>query len=511
MIRISRLLVAAVLIIAPACLDDIERTPIIDEDPIPAPVNLRVIVGDGFVDLRWAPVAEAVSYRVYRTMTANAWTRIAQTADTMLVDANVENGREYLYAVTSVVSSGSESVRSDPAVAVPAVFSILINGGAHYCGSRSIELALTAPSGTSLMRIADRPDQTDAPWRTFQTTAVWELPPGDGTKTVYARFQDENGALSPTVDETIILDTFVRITGLFVTPEPRIFGPGESIHIVMNVEDDETGGRGLVEIEGMTGMTVVLGDDGRGGDPLAGDGVYETDLRLPLDLRGTGLVVSGGFVDRAGNEAPVFESEETIDITDPPASVRLIGVADSTSSRITIRWEESREEHFIAYRIYRAESPGVTEDPALFVRGLDNRAQTSYPDTDVKEGRTYYYRIFVVNDLEETAGSNEIVAHTEDTYPTPVELDDPSSVGETRLTLTWSRNADTDFAEYRIYRSTSPGVTEDSVLAAVISDQHLTWYDDTGIDTLGNSYYYRVLVYDLGGKSTPSNEVTTSP
>ena len=95
--------------------------------------------------------------------------------------------------------------------------------------------------------------------------------------------------------------------------------------------------------------------------------------------------------------------------------------------------------------------------------------------------------------------------------PTAVTLDDPSAVGATRLTLTWSRNPDTDFSQYRIYRSTSPGVTETSVLVATIGDQELTWYDDTGIDTVGNTYYYRVLTYDLGGKFSRSNEVTTNP
>jgi fibronectin type 3 domain-containing protein len=506
------MLLTAVLIIMPACLDDIERTPLIDEEAIPAPLNVRVSVGDGIVDLAWSSVAEAVSYRVYRsTALGGSWTRIAQTADTVHVDANVENGRQYLYTVTSVSSSGLESVRSDPATAVPAVYSLLINGGTEYCGTRTVTLTMTAPSGTALMRIGNLADLTGQPWRTYQASTAWELSAGDGTKTVHAQFQDESGAFSPAISSSVILDTYVGITGLTVTPQPRVYAPGATIHMAMTVEDDETGGEGIAQIEGLTGSTIRLGDEGRGGDVTAGDGVYEVDFQLPLELRGTGLIVSGGFVDRAGNEAQVFESPGTIDITDPPMAVQLIGVIDSTTSRVTIRWAESTEEHFLAYRIYRSEAPGVTETPTMFLRGLDNRSQTSYPDTDVKEAKTYYYRIFVVNDLEETAGSNEIVAHTADAYPTAVTLDDPSAVGATRLTLTWSVNPDTDFHEYRIYRSTSPGVTESSVLVATIDDQELTWHDDAGIDTIGNTYYYRVFTYDVGGKSSRSNEVSTTP
>ena len=55
----------------------------------------------------------------------------------------------------------------------------------------------------------------------------------------------------------------------------------------------------------------------------------------------------------------------------------------------------------------------------------------------------------------------------------------------------------------------APGVTESSNLVTTITSRETTWFDDTGLDTGTNLYYYRVMVYDRGGQSSRSNEVST--
>jgi len=316
--------------------------------------------------------------------------------------------------------------------------------------------------------------------------------------------------MSPPVSSTIELDTYAAISGLEITPEPHTYTPGATIHLAMGNEGDETGGSASVDIEDLTTGSIVLHDDGRGGDPVAGDGSYETDYTFPSIFRGTDLIVVASFTDLVGNEAVSFEWSDRISFADPPEAVQLFGSIDSTTNSITINWEESSDDNFVAYRIYRDIQTGVTDDPALFIRGLDFITQTTYPDSDLNEGVTYYYRIYVANDLDETAGSNEIAASTFDALPSPVDLSDPSAVGTDRLTLEWTINPDSDFLEYRIYRDTSPGVTESSQLVTVLTEREVTWFDDTGLDNGANSYYYRILVYDLGGHYSRSNEVTTA-
>ena len=74
--------------------------------------------------------------------------------------------------------------------------------------------------------------------------------------------------------------------------------------------------------------------------------------------------------------------------------------------------------------------------------------------------------------------------------------------------LSWTRNEDSDFDSYRIYRSVSQGIEspEDFLAIAIISSQGETSYDDH-LTTAG-TYYYRLFVFDTGGlHDTGSNEV----
>ena len=494
------------------CLDTVTEVPLsVSNEAIPAPKGLSARVGDGRITLHWHAVANVSGYRVYRSVDAAGRSeRLADTADTTFVDADLTNGRLYYYSVAGLDKDGLEGKRCLEIYAIPAVYSILINGGEAATRSTAVVLTLSAPATTDQMMLASDPSLAGGVWETYAATRSWQMDAPDGIKRIYAGFRDQGGALSPVVSASITLDTYARIASVTISPVPRHYGAGATVHFTMHVEDNERGGAAAVSFESFSGR-VDLYDDGKGGDATADDGVYEADFRLSASIRGVDVTVLGDFTDGAGNAAPQFECPDRISITDPPAAVQLIGAVDSSTTSITIGWTASQETHFQSYRIYRSTSAVVSETPVQLVRELFNIAQTQYPDGSLKEGVRYYYRIFVVNDLDETAGSNTVAAHTFDAYPDPVVLDPPSSRGSNRVTLTWSVNGATDFREYRLYRSTQPGVTTASTLVATIADRERTYYDDTGLDLAGNTYYYRVYVFDLGGKSSRSNEVDTAP
>ena len=495
--------------LAVGCLNDIEEVPLeLTGTEIPAPEGLTALVSDGTVHLEWRSESDASSYRLYRAAEQPVNPiQIAETADTFYTDTNLINGRAYYYSVSSVAAGPLEGPLSAQIMAVPSVYSIMINGGTDVTNSRTVTLEMTGPSTTALMKLGHDPDLSEAVWESFSSARNWLLEEDDGLKTVYALFQDAEGTVSPITSASITLDTYAEITYLDIS-EASPFTPGMTLHFVMNVGNDERGGEAVVRIEGFS-LQIPLFDDGNGGDPTPGDGIYETSFRMPLYVRGYNLTVTGDFLDAAGNRAISYEMEERISFTDPPDPVYLFGAVDSTTSSITILWEPSEEEHITAYRIYRDISSGVNETTELLVTTLSNISQSSYTDQDLIEGETYYYRLFVVNDIEETAGSNERAASTFDDYPDPVVLDSLSAIGDDRLTLTWSRNNNSDFEEYRIYRATEPGVTESAVLVASIDESEITFFDDTGLDTQANLYYYRVYVFDRGGKSSRSNEMST--
>ncbi len=494
------------------CLDDIEEARLdVPVDEISIPKGLVVQVGDGSITVSWETAPDAVTYKVYRASELSPKPRrIAETADTFYVDTDVIIGRTYYYSVSSVIEGGLEGERSEEIAAVPMLYSILINGGDDYTGSLRVTLTLTAPVTTDLMKIGNDSTFSGAVWEIFTSVRSWSLDEGDGEKTVYATFRDESGSLSPVVSSSITLDTYAKIIGISFQPFPPLYSPGSTVHFAMNVENDETGGYAWIRLEGFP-QQVTLYDDGRGGDQTASDGVYEGDFDFPESVRGLDITVTGEFIDRAGNRAPSFEADEQISFTDPPEAVQLVGVVDSTTSSITIRWVASMDEHFLYYRVYSDTLAGVEEDPEYLVQQLSNINQTQYSDIGLIEGVTYYYRVFVVNDLFESAGSNEIMGSTYDAYPDPVVLDTLSAIGDDRVTLTWSKNQNTDFKEYRIYRATQPGVTTGSLLVTTITEQEITFYDDFGLDMGSNTYYYRVYIFDRGGKSSRSNERSTAP
>jgi hypothetical protein len=82
-----------------------------------------------------------------------------------------------------------------------------------------------------------------------------------------------------------------------------------------------------------------------------------------------------------------------------------------------------------------------------------------------------------------------------------VRAQDSSSV------LTWTTNADDDFASYQIYRDTIPGITETTGrLLTIINSQSTTTFTDTRPDN--RKYYYKIYVCDQRGLTTGSNEVS---
>jgi hypothetical protein len=89
----------------------------------------------------------------------------------------------------------------------PPTGSITINGGAQYTTSTDVTLTLTCADANGCAQMKFSNDNTN--WSTpesFAATKAWSLSWGDGTKTVYVKFQDNPGNWSTVYSDTIILD-----------------------------------------------------------------------------------------------------------------------------------------------------------------------------------------------------------------------------------------------------------------------------------------------------------------
>jgi peptidase M15-like protein len=140
--------------------------------------------------------------------------------------------------------------------------------------------------------------------------------------------------------------------------------------------------------------------------------------------------------------------------------------------------------------------------------------------TGLTAGTKYYFRIKTINASEIILYSNALISRTdiaEDATP-PEKITDlmvPMITPKTALTikqesinlnLSWGQSNDDDFAEYRIYRNTSPGVTSSDNLIALITNITTISFQDL---LTNNSYYFYVIyvVDQSGNYSEISNEI----
>ncbi|MDH3217610.1 MAG: hypothetical protein OEN01_15280 [Candidatus Krumholzibacteria bacterium] len=503
--------VLAMVALALVSCSEEQSDPFVPVPDIPVPTNLDAVIGTDEITLSWD--ADAIfaysGFAVYRSEdSGQTWSKIGAPAASPFIDATVRTGILYLYRVAGIDTNGVEGERSNSITVRASFFSMSINDGSEFTSQRDVLLRFSAPAGTQLVRYSQDPVLAGVDWELFQTLVAFQLSSGDGPKQVYAQFTDPSGFTTDTVVDTIILDTEASIQSTNFTPGPPV-QLGATLHVVVAPTNNELDGFANITVQSLA-TTIVALDDGTAGDPVGGDGIYETDYTFSQTFRGVDLIVSATFTDAAGNRSAVVEFADKLSFTDPPAAVTLFPAEDSTTTSISLRWSESGDANFSRYEIYRDQSPAVSKDTSPRVATISSVTTTSRTDMNLQEAQTYYYVVYVVNDLDESTASNTRMAMTEDIPPTPVVLDPPSAIGVDRLTLTWSMNNNTDFMEYRVYRDTSPGVTDDPAKRVVtLTDRFQTFYDDTGLDTVSNTYYYRVYVFDKGGNSARSNEVST--
>jgi hypothetical protein len=92
--------------------------------------------------------------------------------------------------------------------------------------------------------------------------------------------------------------------------------------------------------------------------------------------------------------------------------------------------------------------------------------------------------------------------------PPPVTLS--SAAADTgAVRLAWTTSAASDFAAYRIYRSTTEAVSESTAVLATISDRAETQFVDATV-LEATTYYYRVFVVSSAGASAGSNKLSAT-
>lgn len=196
----------------------------------------------------------------------------------------------------------------------------------------------------------------------------------------------------------------------------------------------------------------------------------------------------------------IFGSDVITSVSPPSAPQNLQAIA--SDSYINLTWDQpisKGSSPIINYTIYR----GTTAAGETFLAKIGN--VTSYNDTTVTNGVTYFYTVSANNSVGEGERSNEINA-TPMTVPSePTGLMTIS--GDSYVNLTWdasASNGGSPIINYTIYRGTA---VADAFLENI---GNVTWYNDTTV-TNGQSYYYMLSAINSVGEGLPSNEVNATP
>jgi fibronectin type 3 domain-containing protein len=126
---------------------------------------------------------------------------------------------------------------------------------------------------------------------------------------------------------------------------------------------------------------------------------------------------------------------------------------------------------------------------------------TSYTDTSVTNGTTYYYVISALNAIGESPNSSEVNAKPVGPPPVPTGL--TATPGDKQVALSW--NASAGATSYHVKRGTVSGGPYSQIAAPTT-----TTYTDTGL-TNGTTYYYVVSALNANGESGNSSQASATP
>ncbi len=200
------------------------------------------------------------------------------------------------------------------------------------------------------------------------------------------------------------------------------------------------------------------------------------------------------LVTRNANDSTAKSNTVEIKNTYVTASI-LYGTYDGY---IYLEWTKNPDSDFARYDLYRSESIGSI---GTLIHTANIVTDTLYTDSDISKNNIYYYTLVVYNTSDLSANSN-IAAIETGTPPTPSIL---HGAYDGYIFLDWTKNPDSDYARYDLYRSQLNGSIGTKIHSTnIVTD---TVYTDSDLSE-NSTYYYTLVVYDTGDLSSNSNVFT---
>ncbi|RME92537.1 MAG: hypothetical protein D6767_03010 [Candidatus Hydrogenedentota bacterium] len=217
----------------------------------------------------------------------------------------------------------------------------------------------------------------------------------------------------------------------------------------------------------------------------------------------------------AAGGASARASATPTDLT-PPGNVTSL-TATPADSQITLTWTNPTDPDFAGVVIVRK----TTGFPANISDGIQvyNGSSTSFTDTGLINGQTYYYTVFAYDNVAPTPN----YASGSSTSSAPINTNPPGNVtgftatsGNTQIVLSWTNPTDSDFSAVKILFKTAADGTCDTEFPAnssdgtLIYDSNGTTYTHTGL-TNGTAYCYGAFAYDTANNYASGSTASAIP
>jgi hypothetical protein len=207
-----------------------------------------------------------------------------------------------------------------------------------------------------------------------------------------------------------------------------------------------------------------------------------------------------------GGEYPamtVQSMSDTFSVTTPmpapPAAPSNLVATAISANQVNLTWTDNATGE-MGFTIQRALVTGGVPGAFTAIDGVGANI-TAYSDPTVLPNTTYAYQVLAFNMGGDSQPSNVAIVTTPPlppAAPTDLIANAPSS---TQVNLAWADNANNETG-FRIERCTDAGCTNFAFLTQLAANA--TSYFDTTV-VANTMYSYRVLAFNLGGDSQPSN------
>ncbi|NOZ84841.1 MAG: hypothetical protein GXP49_00985 [Deltaproteobacteria bacterium] len=194
---------------------------------------------------------------------------------------------------------------------------IEINKGDDFVNQDNVTLRVLLASNKDQMQVSNQPDLSDAEWQDFKAEIEWSLSGDDGEKTVYARFRNSDGYVTPVVYDSIVLDRKPPTGPAVTIADGAEFVRNPQVSLQLDATDD---------LSGVAEMRYSL-DKNISDEPWVD---FERQKVIELKLKegetpdGIKKTVQAQFRDRAGNESEVVEDSVVLDSVAPTDAVLQI-------------------------------------------------------------------------------------------------------------------------------------------------------------------------------------------